>query len=408
MKVLVLNAGSSSQKSRLYDIGDTLPDLAPQPLWEANAEWSKDKGAATLKVSTAEGEQIQQEVSADSRPKLLDAMLKTLWSGKTQVLQHPSEITVVGQRVVHGGPDYQKSVRITPQVKETIQQLASFAPLHNPVNLEGINAIEHLLGDVPQIAVFDTAFHNTLRQEARMYPGPYEWFKQGIRRYGFHGTSYQYCTQRTAQLPGRDAATLRMILCHLGNGCSLAVIQDGKSIDTTMGFTPLEGLMMGSRSGTVDPSILTYLQREKGYQADQLDRILNKESGLQGISGLSSDMRQIQQAMREGNQRAALAFRLFVYRLRYFIGAMLATLGGLDVLAFTGGISEHSPEVRAAACEAFAFLNLHIDQEKNAASSVDTDIATPASSVRVLVVHTEEDWQIAKEWWLLEYERNIR
>lgn len=401
MKILVLNAGSSSQKSRLYELGDTLPDHAPHPLWEANADWTKGKGSAELKISTANGQTLQQEVSADSHLAVIEQMLKTMWSGKTQVIGQPSEITMVGHRVVHGGPEYHESVRITPQVKETIQHLASFAPLHNPVNLEGINAVEKVLGNVPQVAVFDTAFHSTLLPEARIYPGPYEWLEQGIQRYGFHGISHQYCSERAAQILGRDLATLRIINCHLGNGCSLAAIQGGKSIDTTMGFTPLEGLMMGSRSGTVDPSILIYLEREKGYNADQLDTILNKESGLKGISGLTNDMRQIQQAMQEGNERAKLAYNIFVYRLRFFIGAMLATLGGVDVLIFTAGIGEKSLEVRADTCKAFGFLNLKLDTEKNRTSPVDTDISISDSAVRVLIIHTEEDWQIAKECWQL-------
>jgi len=401
MKILVLNAGSSSQKSRLYELGDTLPTEPPTPLWEADADWSEHPGVTSLKVKTANGKTLEENLSTDSRTEVISHLLNTLWSGKTQVIAHSSEIAIVGHRVVHGGQEYQESVRITPEVKETIRRLASFAPLHNPVNLEGIEAVEHVLPQVPQVAVFDTAFHSNLPLETAVYPGPYAWFEQGIRRYGFHGISHQYCAHRAAHILSRDLKSLRLITCHLGNGCSLAAIRNGQSIDTTMGFTPLEGLMMGSRSGSVDPGILTYLLREKGYSADQLDTILNKESGLKGISGISSDMREILSACKEGNERAILAFDIYVHRLRSFIGAMLATLHGADAIVFAGGVGEHAPTVRAAACEAFAFLGLKLDPEKNAQSPIDQDIAATTSTIRVLVVQTQEDWSIAKECWRL-------
>ncbi len=399
MKILVLNAGSSSQKSRLYNFPDGLPNRPPVPLWDAYADWTKDKDAAELTITTSHGPTLQVKVPADSRPVMIEQMLKTLWSGPTQVITRPSEITAVGHRVGHGGSDYRESTIVTPHVQETIQRLFPLAPLHNPANLEGIEAITRVLGNIPQVAVFDTAFHSQLPLETIVYPGPYTWFEQGIRRYGFHGTSHHYCAQRSAQILGQDLDSLRIINCHLGNGCSLAAIKHGHSIDTTMGFTPLEGLMMGSRSGTIDPGILIYLQREQGYSVQQLDQILNTEAGLKGISGVSNDMRQIMQAIDDGNERAGLALAMYIYRLRFFIGAMLASLGGVDVLTFTGGVGEHVALVRAATCEAFSFLNLQLDAEKNAASPVDQDIATPELAVRVLVVHTEEDWEIAKECW---------
>ena len=400
MKILVLNAGSSSQKSRVYEIGETLPDHAPTPLWAADADWTKDKGSATLDISTGNGKKVQQEVAADSLPAATEQMLKTIWTGETKVLDGPSDIDIVGHRVVHGGPDYRESVFIDQKVKDDIHKYASFAPLHNPVNLEGIQAVEHVFGDkVRQVAAFDTAFHKTLPMQTVVYPGPYEWYEQGIRRYGFHGISHQYCTERIGQILQEDEAHLRIVNCHLGNGCSLAAIQNGESFDTTMGFTPLEGVMMGSRSGTIDPSILVYLQREKGYTADQFDSILNKESGLKGISGISNDVRQIQKAIGEGNERAKLALDIYTYRLRYFIGAMIAVLGGVDVLSFTGGVGEHADQIRAEVCQGFGFLNLKLDAEKNKQSPADTEVSTDDSDVRVLVVHTEEDWEIAKECW---------
>lgn len=403
MKILVLNAGSSSQKSCLYDFSDQpRADQPLEPLWEAHIDWTHHEGNAELKVKTAQGQRLEQELQLESRVDAVSQMLKTLWSGDTQVIADQTEIQAVGHRVVHGGKDYQQSTKITPAVKEAIANLAVFAPIHNPANLEGIVAIEQVLGDhIPQVAVFDTAFHAQLPPAAYVYPIPYEWLEQGIRRYGFHGISHHYCAHRAAQLLGRNLEDLRLIVCHLGNGCSLAAIQHGYSIDTTMGFTPLDGLMMGSRSGSVDPGILIHLLRQEGYSADQLDTMLNRKSGLLGISGVSADMRQIDSAIAQGNSRAQLALEVYVHRLRSHIGAMLASLGGLDALIFTAGVGENSPTVRAAACDAFPFLGLQLDADKNANNPIDTDIATPDSAVRVLVIHTQEDWAIAQDCWRL-------
>ncbi len=326
-------------------------------------------------------------------------MLRTLWSGPTAVVGHPGEIDIVGHRVVHGGREFVQSARITGEVKAVIEQLSPLAPAHNPAALAGIEAVEKLLGQVPQIAVFDTAFHSTLSDAAAIYPGPYAWAEQGIRRYGFHGISHEDCAHRAAKILGRDLDSLRLITCHLGNGCSLCAIENGKSVDTTMGFTPLEGLMMGTRSGSIDPGLLLYLLREKGISADELDRVLNRESGLKGISGLSGDLREIEAAKAQGHARAQLAFDMDVHRLRSGIGAMLASLGGLDALIFTGGIGQHSALMRAAACQAFAFLGLELDAGKNEDSPVDKDIAARDSPVRVLVIEAQEDWAIAKRCW---------
>ncbi|MFM7577451.1 MAG: acetate kinase, partial [Microcystaceae cyanobacterium] len=311
------------------------------------------------------------------------------------------EITGVGHRVVHGGAHYQDSVQITPNVKQTIADLATLAPVHNPVNLEGIEAIEAILGDMPQVAVFDTAFHARMPEFAAVYPGPYDWLQQGIRRYGFHGTSHRYCAQRTAQLLDRPQQDLRIVTCHLGNGCSLAAIQGDRSIDTTMGFTPLDGLMMGSRSGAVDPSILLYLMREHQLTAPQLNQLLNKESGLKGVSGLSADMRSILTAMEEGQERATLAFQVYIHRLKAAIAAMTASLGGLDVLVFTAGVGENAAPVRSATCQGLEFLGIQLDPALNASCSPDADIAQPPSPVRILVLHTAEDWAIAQTCWQL-------
>lgn len=402
MKVLILNAGSSSQKSCLYEIpDDALLNEAPQPLWEGKINWTQDRGVAEIEVKTATGETLHESIYGDSRQAHVTYMLYTLSRGATKVIGQLSEIDVVGHRVVHGGQKYRSSVIITEEVKQAIAKLSNLAPAHNPAALEGIEAIEKSLGNVPQVAVFDTGFHATLPDAAAIYPGPYEWVEQGIRRYGFHGISHQYCSARAAQILNRDLASLRIITCHLGNGCSLAAIKNGRSIDTTMGFTPLDGLMMGSRSGSIDPGIIIHLMRQSDYSAERLDYVLNKASGLRGISGVSSDLPQVIEAIVQGNYRAQLAWDMYVHRLRAGIGSMLPSLGGLDVLVFTAGIGEKSAGIRQAACESLGFLGLKIDPAQNQNKPVDVDIATTDSTVRVLVIHTQEDWAIAQQCWHL-------
>ncbi|MEO0455276.1 MAG: acetate kinase [Cyanobacteria bacterium P01_A01_bin.114] len=396
MKILVLNAGSSSHKLCLYAIEERLPTHPPTPLWEAQIDWYPQRDEAVFEVETAQGHTLEETVSAPDRHETLSQVLSTLWQGTTQVIQTPKEIDAVGHRVVHGGQVYQTSVGVTPAVKAEIDRLSELAPVHNPVNLEGIELMEQLLGEVPQVAVFDTAFHSQMPTVAATYPGPYDWVAQGIRRYGFHGISHQYCAQRAAQILNR--AVPRLIVCHLGNGGSLTAVKDGQSIDTTMGFTPLDGLMMGTRSGSVDPGILIYLMRQ-GYSADQLDQLLNKASGLKGMSGVSHDLREIRQAIASGNAQAQLARDLYLHRLKACLGSMLMSLGGLDAVVFTAGIGEHDAWLRAAACEAMAFLGLRLDLVKNEQSPVDCDIAIANSTVRVLVIHTQEDWAIAAECW---------
>jgi acetate kinase len=397
MKILVMNAGSSSQKSCLYDLTELTGNQPPKPVWEALVDWTHSEGAAELKIKTAKGAVLQETRPAASRLAVTNHMLETLWQGDTKVIEKPAEIDVVGHRVVHGGQDYDESVIVTDEVMQAIDRLSALAPVHNPVNLEGIRAIDQILPDVPQVAVFDTAFHAKMPAAAAIYPVPYEWSQRGIRRYGFHGTSHRYCAHRAADLLGRDVHTLKMINCHLGNGCSLAAIQNGCSVDTTMGFTPLDGLMMGTRSGSVDPGMLIHLLRQEGYSADDLNHILNEESGFKGVSGVSADLRQISAAIAKGNEQAKLAFDIFIHRLQTGIGAMVANLGGLDVLIFTAGVGENAADVRAAACEPFAFMGLKLDAEKNQQRPVDQDVAAADSTVRIFVIHTQEDWAIAQE-----------
>jgi len=326
---------------------------------------------------------------------VLERLLRSLWEGDDRIVEKPSEICVVGHRIVHGGSKFCDPVIITDEVKRAIASASAIAPLHNRAELEVIELIEGLMGRIPQVAVFDTGFHQHLPSAAAIYPGPYEWFQRGIRRYGFHGINHQYCARRAAHLLRKPLDELRLVSCHLGNGCSLAAIAGGRSVDTTMGFTPLEGLMMGTRTGSVDPGILTYLMREDGMDARQLDRLLNDESGLLGISGVSGDMRKVLEAMKSGNERAKLAFEIFIHRLRSCMGSMVAALGGVDALIFTAGIGENSAAVREAACAGFEFLHLRLDPAANNQSPVDRDIAARDSAVRVLVIQAQEDWAIA-------------
>ncbi len=401
MKVLVLNSGSSSQKSCLYEIGDSLPDDPPVCIWEGKVEWEDDK--ARYSTSNVHGVSHQDLTVAGSRDKAIERLLEGLWSRETQAIADPSHIDVVGHRVVHGGPLHFLPAFVTAKVRSAIEGVSVFAPLHNRAELQGMAIVTKLLGDVPQIAVFDTGFHRTMPLAAKTYPGPYEWFEQGIRRYGFHGINPPYCAERAQHLLGSQPK--RLVTCHLGNGCSLAAIREGKSVYTTMGFTPLEGLMMGSRSGSVDPGILTYLMRQRHFYDEALDDVLNKKSGLLGISGISSDMREVQDARKSGNERASLAFDMYVHRLRSGIGAMTAVLGGLDALVFTAGVGENSTEVRGAVCDQLAFLGLRIDPAKNAQSLAgkdkDEDISAANAAVRVLVIHAQEDWMIARQCWEL-------
>jgi len=324
-------------------------------------------------------------------------MLRNLWSGPTAVLGAPPEVEMVGNRIVHGGPKLTQPIIVDDTVKEAITSVSEIAPLHNQAGLQGIELIERLFPNTRQVAVFDTGFHQTLALPAKVYPGPYEWYERGIRRYGFHGINHEYCAHRAARLLKKDIASLKIISCHLGNGCSLAAIDSGHSVDTTMGFTPLEGLMMGTRSGSVDPGVLLHLMRATYARESELDDVLNHRSGLLGISGVSSDMGDIVKAIREGNERAKLAFETFVHRLQAGIGAMAASLGGLDALVFTAGIGENSAEVRSAACQKLGFVGIQLDDAKNLAAKPDLDISRPGSRVRVLVIRAQEDWAIARE-----------
>lgn len=396
MKILVLNSGSSSQKIRLYEFSDSIPEHPPVPLWQGRVEWGRER---KMEVSNAQGLALEADLPVGSQADAVGQLLNALSSGDASGVTSLSEIAAVGHRFVHGGSEFRDPVRITTSVRDSLRRLESFAPLHNRAELEGVEAIDERLADVPQIAVFDTAFHSQMPVSAFVYPGPYDWLGRGIRRYGFHGINHQYCAERTAQLLGKGLRSIRIVSCHLGSGCSLAAIQDGHSVDTTMGFTPLEGLMMSTRSGSVDPGILTYLLLQERLSPERLDEILNTKSGLLGISGISGDMRDIVSGMKRGHERAQLAFEIFVHCLMRGIGAMIAVLGGVDVLVFTAGIGENSPEVRAIACESLAYLQVKLDGQKNQVTNEDIEISTSESAVRTFVIHANEEWAIARECW---------
>ena len=399
MKILVLNSGSSSQKACLYEIGDTLPESPPEPLWEGRIEWNGR--AAAISVRNAYGTAQKQKVSVLCREQIVRELLATAWSGKTQAIASSSEIHVVGHRVVHGGPRFEEPAVLTSEVRSAIESVAPFAPLHIRAEMDGVDSIARLLGRVPQIAVFDTGFHRHMPESAAIYSGPYAWVEKGIRRYGFHGINHQYCAARAAQMLGKSPKILKLVICHLGNGCSAAAVSGGRSLDTTMGFTPVEGLVMGTRSGSVDPGILTFLMRHNQLTADEIDELLNHQSGLLGLSGRWSDMRDILKAIDGHDPRAKLAFDVYIHRVRQAVGAMAAVMGGVDALVFTAGVGENAVAVRREVCGPLGFLGLKLDAQANAHPSLDQDIATSDSRGRILVIRAQEDWAIATECWKL-------
>ena len=387
MKILVCNAGSSSLKFSLFEAeGELL-------LAEGSIDWSTKPTRLTLQRPGQQ--EVREELKLQKHHDAAARILDDLQAGPSAPLHGLGELQAVGHRVVHGGERYTAAVRITPEVKRVIGELAELAPLHNPVSLDGITAVEQILPGIPQVATFDTAFHATLSEAARTYPVPQKWTHDwGMRRYGFHGLSHSYCTGRASEMIGRR--DLRLIIAHLGNGASVSAVCNGICVDTSMGFTPLEGLMMGTRSGTVDPGMLVYLLRHKGLDVNNIDHALNYESGLLGVSGVSSDMRQVLSEL-AGNPDARLAIEVYVHRIRQTVGAMAATLGGVDALVFTAGVGEHASEIRKQVCENLKYLGLELDRTANETCQPDADIAMPASAARILVIATREDLTIMRE-----------
>lgn len=395
--VLVLNAGSSSLKATAFRMPESEPPIkAPEPIWRGDATWGRNGPGAKVKLWSAKGTS-ELDLGECRLEEAVGPLVRSLWTGPVAVLEGRKDLHAVGHRVVHGGDRFRRTVCITPKVRAELDELAHFAPKHNRLEAALMQQTEAALGAIPQYAVFDTAFHETLPPAAFTYGGPYDWLTNGIRRYGFHGSSHRYAARRAAEMLGLAAEDANLVTCHLGNGASLAAIRGGRSVDTTMGFTPLEGLLMGTRCGSIDPAILLHLQRRQGLSPDELDKLLNEASGLKGLSGISSDMRDIGAERRKGSERAELAFQCFIHQLCRQIGAMVASVGLPQAIVFTGGIGEHDGDVRAAACSRFEFLGVGLDREKNEHAKPDADLSADGTRVRVLVLQAQEDWEIAKE-----------
>ena len=389
MKVLVLNCGSSSIKYKLFDT------QSKDILAQGGIEKIGLKGSF-LKFTLPSGEKVILEKDIPEHTVGIEFILETLSGAKYGCIKSLDEIEAVGHRVVHGGEKFNQSVLIDKEVKAKIIECIDIAPLHNPANLKGIDAVEKILPKVPQVAVFDTAFHQTMPKHAYMYALPYEMYeKYGIRRYGFHGTSHRYVSRRACEFLGVPYENQRIITCHIGNGGSITAIKDGKSIDTSMGLTPVEGLMMGTRCGDVDPAALLYIQEKEHLDNAGMQKLINKQSGLTGISGISSDMRDIDAAIAAGNERARLALDMYRYRIVKYVGAYTAALGGVDVIVFTAGVGENQIQLRESVCKQLEFLGIDFDPERNNCRGEEVEITRPGSKVRVVVIPTDEEYMIA-------------
>ena len=390
MKVLVLNCGSSSIKYKLYDMNGQ-KELASGVIEKIGLPDS------FLKFTLSDGSKqvITQEIKEHTAG--IELILKTLTDAKYGVIKSLDQIDAVGHRVVHGGDKFCSSVVINQEVIDKIEECVDLAPLHNPANLKGIFAIQKILPKVPQVAVFDTSFHQTMPPYAYIYALPYDYYeKYGVRRYGFHGTSHRYVAKRGCEFLGLDLENSRIITAHIGNGGSITAIKNGKSIDTSMGMTPVEGLMMGSRSGSVDPGVLTYLMEKENLSTRQINDIINKKSGLVGVSGVSSDMRDIENAIEQGNERARLAMDMYFYYILKYVSGYIAVLGGVDAIIFTGGVGENQPIMRKYVCDSLAFLGVDFNNELNdRIKGRETELTFPNSKVRVAVIPTNEELAIA-------------
>lgn len=352
-----------------------------------------------LKYKQADGSKAITELGHIDHKQAVEAILANLTDPTTGCIKSFDEIDAVGHRVVHGAEKFSKSVLITDEVIQQVKDCYDLAPLHNPANITGIEAITALMPDVPQVGVFDTAFHQTMPAKSYMYALPYKYYKEdGVRRYGFHGTSHRYVSQRAAEFLGIDLENCKMVTCHIGNGGSITAVLNGRSVDTSMGLTPTEGLMMGTRVGDVDPGALTFLMTKHNLSATQLQSIINKESGVAGVSGLSSDMREIESAVKENNEMAKLALDMYEQRIVKYIGAYAAEMGGLDVIVFTGGVGENQTGVRENVCAPLKFMGVEIDTELNARiRGTETDLSAPGSRVKVAVIPTDEELMIARD-----------
>jgi len=391
MKVLVINCGSSSLKYQLINM-ENEESLALGLVERIGMEGS----ILTQKVN---GEKYIINESMKDHTDAIRLVIGALVDAQHGVIKNLSEIDAVGHRVVHGGEKYAKSVLINDDVMKSLEKFVKLAPLHNPANIIGINACKELMPNAPMVAVFDTSFHQTMPEVAYIYPLPYDLYtNNGVRKYGFHGTSHRYVSDRAAELMGKDIKDLKLITCHLGNGASIAAIQNGESIETSMGFTPLEGIAMGTRCGSIDPAIITYIMKELNLTIDETNDVMNKKSGVLGISGVSSDFRDLEAAAhKDGNHRAQLAIDIFCYKVKKFIGSYAAVMGGVDAIIFTAGLGENSPETRVQICSGLEFLGAVIDKSKNNVRGKEAEVSIDNSKTKIFVIPTNEELVIARD-----------
>lgn len=390
MKVLVVNAGSSSLKYQLIDMDNE------SVLAKGNCDRIGTTGCISHK---AKGESYKKDIDMPSHSVAFEVVVDALTKGELKVIDSMDEISAVGHRVVHGGQIFKNSTVITDEVIKQIEELSVLAPLHNPAAVLGIKACINIMGaDVPQVAVFDTSFHSTLPDYAYMYSVPYEYYeKYGVRKYGFHGTSHKYVSNRCAEVMGKSIDELKIVTCHLGNGCSISAVENGKCVDTTMGFTPVDGMMMGTRTGSVDPSVLTFIGEKENLSYEDINNICNKKSGLLGISGLSNDSRDVCDAADRGEYRSLLARNMQHYQVLKYIGSYIAAMGGVDAIVFTGGLGENNPGLRSKICNKLSFLGITCDEEVNDSYGKEVRISTPDSKVAVYVIPTDEEMVIARD-----------
>lgn len=392
MKILVLNCGSSSIKYALYNMDDK------SVMTSGGAERvGLDNAFVKVKLANGEKKQIMHDIPEHTEG--VKFIFSLLTDPEIGVIKDLSEINAVGHRMVHGGEKFNKSVVLTDEVLRAFEECNDLAPLHNPANLKGVNAVKELMPGLPQVGVFDTAFHQTMPAKAYMYAIPYELYQQyGVRRYGFHGTSHRYVSARVCEILGVKPEEQRIITCHIGNGGSVAAVDKGKCIDTSMGLTPLEGLMMGTRSGDIDGGAISFIQKKQNLDADGISNLLNKKSGLLGITGISSDMREIDAAAKNNDERAVLALDMYFYRIKKYVGAYAAAMGGVDTIVFTAGVGENQANMREEVCRNMEWMGVKLDVEKNAGiHGEEAIISTPDSKVKVVVVPTDEELMIATD-----------
>ncbi len=392
MKILVLNCGSSSIKYQLFDM-ESKSVLAKGGIEKIGLEGS------FLKLTQPNGEKVTLTKDIPEHTTGVRFIISVLTGEEYGVIKSINEIDAVGHRMVHGGEKFSSSVLLTDEVMKDFEACNDLAPLHNPANIKGVNAVKDIAPEMPQVGVFDTSFHQTLPDYAYIYGIPYELYeKYGIRRYGFHGTSHRYITKRVCEMLGVDPADKKIITCHIGNGGSIAAVKNGKCVDTTMGLTPLEGLMMGTRSGDIDPGAIPFIMEKLQLDGKGLSDLLNKKSGVMGVSGVSSDMREVEAAAKAGNKRAELANTIYFYRIKKYIGAYAAAMGGVDIIAFAGGVGENQYPCREAALEGLEFIGVELDKELNKKSrGEEVILSTPESKVKVVLVPTDEELMIASD-----------